>query len=128
MIPSMGTRNEGLFGVSPVESRRVTFFCHAPSAETVYLIGTFNDWDPRATPMARNSNGEWCVCLNLSPGEIEYSAIIDGRRYSDPVYAIDEADPQLCEREESIMPDLLIETNNIPQGQSLRSRILGTVP
>ena len=32
---------------------RVDFFCDAPGAEQVSLIGDFNYWNPAATPMAR---------------------------------------------------------------------------
>lgn len=32
---------------NPSESTdRTVFVCHAPNAESVFLAGTFNDWDP----------------------------------------------------------------------------------
>ncbi|MCA9448777.1 MAG: hypothetical protein KC931_16775, partial [Candidatus Omnitrophica bacterium] len=40
----------------PEDSRKsVTFYGHAPTAKEVSLVGTFNGWDPLATPMKRNS-------------------------------------------------------------------------
>lgn len=73
--------------------RTVTFYCHAPNAKKVSLVGTFNDWDPEADPMERNSKGEWCVVLDLEPGDYEYQAVVDGRWLSEPVYTIPQAEP-----------------------------------
>ncbi len=32
---------------------QVDFFCHAPKAQSVRLVGDFNGWDLAATPMHR---------------------------------------------------------------------------
>lgn len=54
------------------------FTCHPPDAQSVFLAGTFNDWDPAGTPMRRTSSGEWAVELTLAPGRYEYKFIVDG--------------------------------------------------
>ena len=64
---------------SESERRQVEFVCHAPEAKTVYLAGGFNGWDPKDTPMARSSNGDWRATLPLSPGRYEYKFVVDGR-------------------------------------------------
>jgi hypothetical protein len=35
----------------------VNFFCHAPLAKSVVLIGDFNAWDPKAHLMTRMPDG-----------------------------------------------------------------------
>ena len=60
------------------------FSCHAPEAGIVYLAGTFNDWDPVATPLTRRADGTWAVALDLPPGRYEYKFVVDGRWCCDP--------------------------------------------
>ncbi len=54
------------------------FSCRAESATAVYLVGTFNDWDPLATPLVEANPGEWSVTLGLAPGTYEYKFVVDG--------------------------------------------------
>ncbi len=56
----------------------VTFSCRADSAAAVYLVGTFNDWDPLATPLVEAEPGEWSVTLDLAPETYEYKFVVDG--------------------------------------------------
>jgi 1,4-alpha-glucan branching enzyme len=55
---------------------RAEFTCEAPRASEVYLIGTFNDGDTRATPMTRDESGDWTAVLELLPGEYQYKYVI----------------------------------------------------
>jgi 1,4-alpha-glucan branching enzyme len=59
-------------------------FTH-PSATTVCIAGTFNDW--KSSPAARNPSGtgNWRQELNLKPGTYEYCLIVDGQWMPDPV-------------------------------------------
>jgi 1,4-alpha-glucan branching enzyme len=69
----------------PSESTDQTVFvCHAPDAESVFLAGTFNDWDSQSTPMHRRDDGTWRMELALSPGRYEYKFVVDGRWCCDP--------------------------------------------
>ena len=54
------------------------FTCHAPNAETVFLAGSFNNWDPNTTPMHPRGDAIWSTGLELAPGRYEYKFIIDG--------------------------------------------------
>lgn len=54
------------------------FQCRVPHAEAVFLAGTFNDWDPEATPMERAVDGTWSARLELPPGRYEYKFVVDG--------------------------------------------------
>ena len=60
------------------------FFCHAPQARQVSLVGDFNDWDPKATPMVRQADGRWMASLELSHGYHQYLFLVDGRLTLDP--------------------------------------------
>lgn len=49
---------------------RVTFALPAAIwADTIYVVGDFNNWNRRATPM-RLSDAGWMVTLELEPGQI----------------------------------------------------------
>jgi len=37
----------------------INFFCAAPNALSVYLIGDFNDWNRTSHPMERQTDGFW---------------------------------------------------------------------
>ena len=40
----------------------------AKSAKTVHLVGEFNDWDEKATPMKQLKDGSFSVTLDLETG------------------------------------------------------------
>ena len=63
---------------------QVVFSCDAPEAKEVNVVGDFNGWNPRATPMARQPDGRWMVSLELSHGFHEYLLLIDGKPVLDP--------------------------------------------
>ena len=62
----------------------VDFFCDAPGASHVCLVGDFNGWDPTATPMHRGPDGRWAVSLELHHGHHQYLFIVDGEPKLDP--------------------------------------------
>ena len=70
------------------------FFCHAPEAKRVSIIGDFNDWNPNATPMIRQPDGHWMVSLELTHGYHQYVFLVDGKRALDPKAAGRTKDPQ----------------------------------
>jgi 1,4-alpha-glucan branching enzyme len=59
------------------------FFCQAPQARQVFLVGDFNDWNPTATPMLRQPDGRWMANLELSHGYHQYVFLVDGKRVLD---------------------------------------------
>ena len=51
-------------------------------ATDVSLVGDFNGWDERATPMLRrNGNGTWTAQVVLPPGRHVYAFVVDGGRW-----------------------------------------------
>jgi 1,4-alpha-glucan branching enzyme len=62
----------------------VDFFCRAPEAKSVSLIGDFNDWQPAAHPMKRMPDGGWVLRLELAHGHHQYLFLVDGKPVLDP--------------------------------------------
>lgn len=62
----------------PERKSTTLFSCHASDARAVFLAGTFNDWDPQATPMVKGTGGNWSVAVELKPGHYEYKFVVDG--------------------------------------------------
>ena len=60
------------------------FYCHAPHARQVSLVGDFNDWDSKATPMIRQKDGHWMAGLKLGHGYHQYLFLVDGNPVVDP--------------------------------------------
>ncbi len=60
------------------------FDCHSETASAVFLAGSFNNWSPTATPMKRDSAGNWMVSLPLAPGRYEYKFVLDGEWCCEP--------------------------------------------
>ena len=65
-------------------AKDVWFRCVAPTSKTLFLAGTFNSWDPTATPMQPDGAAEWYVELKLSPGKYEYKYVVDGVWFCEP--------------------------------------------
>ena len=76
-------------GASPPYSAKrnlhqVIFRCDAPQAKEARVAGDFNGWNPCATPMSRQPDGQWMVSLELSHGFHEYLFLVDGKPVLDP--------------------------------------------
>jgi hypothetical protein len=60
----------------------------APQATTVTLVGDFNDWDPRRTPMIARQGRDgptWSAQLPLAPGRYRYAFLVNGAEWrADP--------------------------------------------
>ena|SRR5579859_6300041 len=60
----------------------VNFFCAAPDAQQVELVGDFNHWHP--LPMRRTLDGWWLATVEMSHGHHQYRFLVDGRPTLDP--------------------------------------------
>ena len=58
-------------------------FTH-PTATTVCVAGTFNDWHAEAKPMHPVGDGRWLKETALPPGTYEYCLVVDGEWMPDP--------------------------------------------
>lgn len=63
---------------------RVNFFCHAPGATRVSLIGDFNRWQSNANPMSQMPDASWMASLELPHGHHHYLFLVDGEPVLDP--------------------------------------------
>jgi hypothetical protein len=70
---------------APVPTLRVVRFeLLAPKAREVFLAGSFNDWNPQATPMLQVNRVRWVKELSLPRGRYEYRFLVDGQWKEDP--------------------------------------------
>jgi len=65
-------------------AKPITFFCAAPQAKSVALIGDFNDWDPTSHPMIRQPDGSWQLVVPLNHGHHHYLFLVDEKPILDP--------------------------------------------
>jgi 1,4-alpha-glucan branching enzyme len=59
-------------------------FTH-PTAASVCVAGTFNDWNAEAKPMHPLGGGRWLKESALPPGTYEYRLVVDGQWMADPL-------------------------------------------
>ncbi len=65
--------------------RRVRFEIAAGPGHRVFVAGTFNGWDPEATPLKdRDGTGRYTRAVLLEPGRYEYKFVVDGVWCVDP--------------------------------------------
>jgi hypothetical protein len=81
---SVGTsRTEPVGATREEQDGAIRFDLTLPtSAAQVAIVGDFNGWDDRATPMAqRAANGTWSARVPLPPGRHVYAFVVDGKRW-----------------------------------------------
>lgn len=64
-------------------NRCVCFELTHPSAQSVFIAGSFNDWHPAIIPMIALGDGRWRKDLTLPPGRYEYRFVVDGQWVDD---------------------------------------------
>jgi len=75
MIPSSARRAAG-------DSQMIHFALVAPRASQVAVVGDFNGWDTRATPMRKLASGAtWTAAIPVREGRYAYAFVIDGRTW-----------------------------------------------
>jgi 1,4-alpha-glucan branching enzyme len=64
---------------------RVRFEMLAESGATVYVAGTFNNWDPAKNPMKEEAgHGRYATNISLPKGRHEYKFVVNGDWQVDP--------------------------------------------
>jgi len=59
-----------------------------PRAQEVAVVGDFNGWDARRTPLQKADGGVFHVTLPLKPGRYHYMYVVDGKEWmADPFAA-----------------------------------------
>lgn len=67
-------------------------FTH-PTATTVSLAGTFNQWQPEPKTRLPGKGGRWMRKMILAPGTYEYCIVVDGQWTPDPLAVEDVPNP-----------------------------------
>jgi 1,4-alpha-glucan branching enzyme len=49
-----------------------------PEAKSVFIVGSFNNWDQSKTPLKPDKSGKWTCKLKLTPGTYEYKFLVNG--------------------------------------------------
>ena len=92
---------------TPVDAAEVPFAVNAPAARSVALVGSFNQWNARATPMRRNpATGRWSTALRLQPGRYVYAYVLDGT-----TWVVDPLAPRMTEQDYGLANTLLLAAN-----------------
>jgi len=65
-------------------AKPVNFFCVAPEAKAVFLVGDFSDWRADAHPMTRQPDGAWHIVVAVHHGHHRYHFLVDGKPVLDP--------------------------------------------
>jgi 1,4-alpha-glucan branching enzyme len=81
LVPSRGP---GSFATEKVVKKLITFTLSAPEATRVFVAGSFNGWNPAATPLEPDTKGLWSLTMTLGPGRHEYRFVVDDVWWSDP--------------------------------------------
>jgi 1,4-alpha-glucan branching enzyme len=64
--------------------RSVTFVCNATQAQSVSLVGDFNQWNAAAHPMKQMPDRSWLLGVELKHGHHRYAFLVDGALTLDP--------------------------------------------
>jgi hypothetical protein len=60
----------------------VQFVGRFPGAQSVHVVGTFNDWRPESIPLEEvDHDGVWRATVVLPTGTYEYMFVVDGERW-----------------------------------------------
>jgi len=63
--------------------RKVTFQAKAPEGSEVFLVGSFNNWEPGTITLKHNGNSLYATVVSLPAGRHEYKFVINGTWHID---------------------------------------------
>ena len=86
LMKDLGVDETAFSAPAPASPPRIatTFEYPNPDASNVFLIGTFNSWNPSSHPMVRDGQGVWRITLELPPNWYGYQFLVDGVARKDP--------------------------------------------
>jgi len=67
--------------------KAVAFTFNNDKGLSVYIAGTFNNWNVSAKKMTEKKNGLYTATLKLAPGRYEYKFVVNGTWCQDPANA-----------------------------------------
>ncbi len=70
---------------SPVVSEKGVEFVYAnPKAKSVFVAGSFNDWNSSKDALVMDKKGVWKILMAVKPGSHQYKFVVDGNWLPDP--------------------------------------------
>lgn len=84
IMEKMATQLKNVIKAKAKEFSQVTLSLSNNDAQSVYVVGDFNNWTVRDDSRLKKSNGVWKADLKLKPGNYKYRFIIDGSWQHDP--------------------------------------------
>ena len=66
---------------------KTEFILSAPQAKSVFIAGSFNQWNLSTHPLKQDKKGVWKISFALGPGQYEYRFLVDGEWHNDPKYS-----------------------------------------
>lgn len=66
-------------------------FVH-PTAHTVAVAGSFNQWSASSHTLARDARGRWVATITMPPGDHTFMFVVDGTQWLTPPAAEDYVD------------------------------------
>ena len=69
---------------SAKNSQKPIPFMYIGEAQSVSLVGDFNDWDPQAHPLSQHIDGACRTSVHLNHGHHHYLFLVDGKPTLDP--------------------------------------------
>jgi len=84
--PKKSVRKTSAAKAKKSSSPSTEFSLYAPDAQTVYLAGDFNGWQPdmKEYRLRKYKGGTWKKKVNLKAGRYEYQFVVDGEWWCDP--------------------------------------------
>lgn len=81
-----GTQDQDPGGIDHAAVFPVVFYYKGQEAQSVAVMGSFNNWNPKGHELVWNSeNGHWALQLNLPAGKHDYVFLVNGQKvYQDP--------------------------------------------
>lgn len=77
-------RTTGTITKTSIKPKTAELKFAAPKAKKVSIAGTFNNWNTDKNIARKDSQGNWIIKLDLTPGKYEYKFFVDGQWANDP--------------------------------------------
>lgn len=82
--PALAAPAPASLRANPLGPRPISFRLLAPAAQTVFVGGSFNDFNAAQYPLTRRDDGVWEAAVTLDPGRYAYKFKVDGEWMLDP--------------------------------------------
>ncbi len=120
-------RTQDVFGVNNLKNRETVAFGEDTAlfflenhleASSVFIAGTFNNWNSMLNSLTKTDSG-WMVKLKLLPGKYLYKYIVDGRWIIDPGNNLRKRDRDIGNASVIYVPDYTFELNSKPDAKEV---------